>query len=473
MTGDVRGWRERTAPRRDGCDDGAAMAGTGVAALLSRLQARVDGHRELAAVVVTGAAVLLAVHGVHEDTHEYLASGLGLLLVARAIVLGRPLIAAHVVASASLVVAAAAADASGHLVLAWTAVVAAGAVIGLPRRPPAPATSGQRRHVWALVDTTPEDTLAPFVLRSDKSYVFSSDRSAAVAFRVRLGTAVASGDPVGAPSAREDAIDAFLSAADANGWRSAALGVSEHTLALWRARGMRAVAIGRDVVIDVPGFSMQGRAFRNLRQAVKRSRNAGVTTEVVGERDLSDAQRGELEAVMRAAGKGQQARGFAMILDHVLDGTHPGMLIAIARDRSGRAVAFQRYATADGGRELSLDVPWRVRGAPNGVDERLITDMVAWAGERGGVHVSLAFAAFPDLFAVKDRTAAQQAAYRAVRLLDRYIRLESLYRFVRKFRAFAGPRYVVLRPTQVLWVALAAMVLEFGAPARRARRGRR
>jgi aquaporin Z len=99
-------------------------------------------------------------------------------------------------------------------------------------------------------------------------------------------------------------------------------------------------------------------------------------------------------------------------------------------------VAFQRYASADGGRELSLDVPWRVPGAPNGVDERLIVDVVQWAAEGRASSVSLAFAAFPDLFSTEDRGVLQQTAYRAVRLLDRFIKLESLYRFVRKFHAF-------------------------------------
>jgi lysylphosphatidylglycerol synthetase-like protein (DUF2156 family) len=203
---------------------------------------------------------------------------------------------------------------------------------------------------------------------------------------------------------------------------------------------------------------------------VQRTRNAGLTTEIIAERDLSDEQRTELQEVMLAAGKGQQARGFAMILDHVLDGTHPGMLIAFARRPDGRVVAFQRYASANNGRELSLDVPWRLPGAPNGVEERLITDLVAWARERGGMRVSLTFAAFPELFAEKDRNLLQQTTYRTVRLLDRFIRLESLYRFVRKFHAFDTRRYVVVRPTQVLWVALAALTLEFGTPRRRSGR---
>jgi lysylphosphatidylglycerol synthetase-like protein (DUF2156 family) len=438
--------------------------------MLARLGAGVGDHREAVAVAVAVVAAVLAFKGLRSATHGAAAVGAGLLLVARAVAIGRPLVRAHLAVSTALIVAAGVANTAGHVGTSWTVAIAAGAVAGFPRRAPSAADAEDRRHVWALVDRSTGDTLAPFALRTDKAYVFTADRSAAVAYRVRFGTAIASGDPVGAPQAREAAVDAFLAQAERNGWRAAVLGASDNTVGLWRSRGMRAVSIGRDVVVDVGSFNLTGRAFRNLRQAVQRTRNAGVTTEIVSERSLSAELRDELQGVMRATGKGEQSRGFAMILDHVLDGTHPGTFVALARDRAGAVVAFQRYATADAGRELSLDVPWRVPGAPNGVDERIIVDVVEWASQGGrATSVSLAFAAFPDLFAATHRGILQQTAYRAVRTLDRFIKLESLYRFVRKFHAFGPQRYVVLRPLQVLWVALAALTLEFGSVAKRQR----
>jgi len=440
-----------------------------VAGAFARLSAGLDERREPVAIVVALLAAVLAVAGLRSTTHTGVAVAIGLLLAARAVAIGRPLLRSHVIGSLVLLLAARAVDAEHHQTAAWIGVVAAGVVIGLPRRAPGAADQDDRRHVWALVDCSPGDTLAPFALRTDKAYVFTPDRAAAVAYRVRFGTAIASGDPVGDPDRRHDAVEAFLGLADQHGWRTAVLGSSDRMVDVWRAHGMWALPIGRDVVVDVAKFNLDGRAFRNLRQAVQRTRNAGVTTEIVPERSLTPELRTELLEVMHATGKGEQSRGFAMILDHVLDGTHPGTFIAFARDRGGRVVAFQRYATADGGRELSLDVPWRVPGAPNGVDERLIVDTIRWAAEGRGESVSLAFAAFPDLFSNDDRGALQQTAYRAVRLLDRFIKLESLYRFVRKFHAFGQQRYIALRPLQVLWVAFAALTLEFGSAKKRQR----
>jgi lysylphosphatidylglycerol synthetase-like protein (DUF2156 family) len=415
------------------------------------------------AVVLAIVATLVAYRGLREHTHTGTAAAVAILLVARAVVLGRTFRATHVGWSALLLVLAYAAGHVGHATWSWLAIAGAGAVAGLPGRPPPPAGAGDRRHVWALVDRTGGDALAPFVLRSDKSYVFSEDRHAAVGYRVMLGTAVASGDPVGDPASFRSAVDEFVSHAESNGWRVAVLAASERSMRLWRRHGLRGVPIGRDVTVDVTAFDLVGRRYRNLRQAVQRTRNAGVTTEIVVERELTDDLRGELADVMRAAGKGGGDRGFAMILDRPLSGVHPGTFIAFARSASGEVVAFQRYATADGGRELSLDVPWRRPGAPNGVDERLIADVVAWGAGRGARTVSLAFAAFPELFELEQRNLLQGTAYRAVHLLDRLIKVESLYRFVRKFHALGGRRYVALRPVQVVLVALAALLLEFGA----------
>ena len=147
-----------------------------------------------------------------------------------------------------------------------------------------------------------------------------------------------------------------------------------------------------------------GRKYRNLRQAVQRTHNVGVTTEVVAEQELDEALLAELRHVLRSSHSGARTeRGFSMILDGALKGRYPGVWLIIARDRWGKALAFNRYASAGGGNDVTLDVPWRLPGAPNGIDERLSVDMITWSRNHGARRLSLAFAAFPEIFDNKNR----------------------------------------------------------------------
>ena len=199
------------------------------------------------------------------------------------------------------------------------------------------------------------------------------------------------------------------------GWRIVVLGCSERRLSLWSnatvlGRKLTPVPIGRDVVIDVATFDMVGRKYRNLRQAVQRTRNFGVTTEVVDEQGLDrrSARRTD-RGHPRVAERVQDG---ARILDVVSTARwragYPGIALIIARDGAGRVQGFHRYATAGGGAEVTLDVPWRRRGAPNGIDERLSVDMITNARRQGAQRLSLAFAAFPEIFTDKHRNLRPQ-----------------------------------------------------------------
>jgi len=222
------------------------------------------------------------------------------------------------------------------------------------------------------------------------------------------------------------------------------------------------VPIGRDVVIDVATFDMVGRKYRNLRQAVQRTQNFGITTEVVSEQGLDGRLRAELTEVLQASPSGARTeRGFSMCLDGALEGCYPGVLLIVARDKHGRVQGFHRYATAGHGTEVSLDVPWRRRGAPNGIDERLSVDMIAWARENGAERVSLAFAAFPEIFNDRHRGKIASLIYTAIHLGDALIALESLYRYLRKFHALGDRRYVMASLTQVLPLLIVLLSLEF------------
>ncbi|MET7771907.1 phosphatidylglycerol lysyltransferase domain-containing protein [Nocardia sp. NPDC005366] len=417
-------------------------------------------------LLVSALLLYAANRAAHEGVNRgwFVAVSLAGLFVVRGLHLCRPITLPHVAAAVLMLACANLAYRAEHSLAGFVFLAGTGFVLMLPHASrPHPA---HRYRIAELVGRTERDPLAAFALHSAKSYFFDAADSAALAYRTRFGIAVVSGDPIGDRAAFGSLLGEFSVFAAENGWRIAVLGSSPEMVELWRLRagehrGLRAVPIGRDVVIEVGDFAMVGRDFRNLRQAVNRTGNFGVTTEIMLESALTEPLRAELLDIVDQWRVGRQSRGFSMILDHLLDGCHPGMLLVLARDAQGRVAGFQRYGIAARGTELSLDVPWRRKDAPNGLDERMIVDLVDYARGSGITRISLAFAPFPELFADKDRSRTGRLIYVLAHLGDPLIRLESLYRFLRKFHSMAERRYVLIRWWEALPAVAALLTLEF------------
>jgi lysylphosphatidylglycerol synthetase-like protein (DUF2156 family) len=368
--------------------------------------------------------------------------------IARGIFLGRPVTAAHASVAVVMLLAGLGAHVVSMDLLGNLLIAGAGWVFMWPTtvRPQPEALP----RVWAVVNATSGDPLAPFAMQARKSYHFNADRTAAIGYCTRIGFAVVSGDPLGDETRFPELVADFAAMCHTRGWRIIVLGCSERRLRLWSdpaviGQSMSRVPIGRDVVIHVGGFDMTGRKFRNLRQAVQRTHNFGITTEVIAEQDLDDSLQAELAEVLYSSHSGARfERGFSMFLDGVLERRYPGVQLIVARDQWGRVQGFHRYAVAGGGTDVTLDVPWRRPGAPNGIDERLSIDMASHSKTVGGQRLSISFAAFADIFANRNRTRLQNVVYVMIHLLDPFIALESLYRYVRKFHSLAEQRYALL-----------------------------
>lgn len=135
-----------------------------------------------------------------------------------------------------------------------------------------------------------------------------------------------------------------------------------------------------------------------------------------------------------------------MALGDLFTGVYPDCLVIIAADRPGNAVAFQRYVTCRAGQALSLDTMRRLPAAPGGVNERMITDVVAWAQDRGLDEVSLNFAAFRSLLEPAAKLPASQATGAwFLRRMEGHlgIQMDSLRRFNAKFHPRWVPRYLI------------------------------
>jgi lysyl-tRNA synthetase class 2 len=349
------------------------------------------------------------------------------------------------------------------MVTITSAIVAAALVALAPAAPPDPGDPEERAEVGALVTHADADSLAPFATRSDKAYVFSPDRRAAIGYRVLFGTALVGGDPVGAAASAPAAVRAFLQRCTEKGWRPAVLGASDEMRTVWHDAGLRGMRIGEEAVVDAEAFSLASRRMRNVRQAVNRTHNAGVKVTI---RELSAEDAEDLRPILDEWLGGTRERGFAMNLDKILT-PRPDCLIATAYSPEGEPVAFARFALAADGQVITLDVAPRGSSASNGVAERLIVEMVEYAKAHGAREVSLNFAAMRWAFDAEGLVPEATALF--LRTFDRWIEIASLNRFCAKFNPNWRSRSLMMRSwSQLIWVIAAAVRAEFAPPQVRA-----
>lgn len=324
----------------------------------------------------------------------------------------------------------------------------------------------EREAARALVAEWGLDTLAPFALRADKSYFFSEDGRAFLAYRVVGGVAVVSGDPVGPPETLDRLVARFIAFARERDWRIAILGACERCLDLYRAHGLHALYHGDEAVIETTRFSLQGRAIRKVRQSVHRLRAAGYAAQVLHPREIGPELRAKLEAIARAWRGGAPTRGFAMALDALFRLEDEDAVFVIGRDSAGEPQGFLHFAVCRRASALSLSSMPRRRTTPNGFNEWLVCETVAWARERGFARISLNFAPFAALLAPgAELSPLQRLERRALLALKGWFQLDNLLLFNRKFFPRWERRFVVYeRARDLPRVGIAALAAEAYLP---------
>ncbi|WP_423748175.1 phosphatidylglycerol lysyltransferase domain-containing protein [Frankia canadensis] len=379
-------------------------------------------------------------------------------------------------------------------VLLTLGIVTIGATGYLALRPPHPRprlTEEDQGRVRALLARHGgADSLGYFVLRSDKSVIWSPSGKACVAYRVVNGTMLASGDPLGDREAWPGAIRAFLSEAADHAWTPAVIGCSEAGGTAWTRAGLAALEFGDEAVVDTTTFTLDGRSMRNVRQAVARVERAGYTAVARRVRDLEPDEIAEVKAQAKAWRGAETERGFSMALGRLGDPADGDCVLVLAyetprapardgSDRPAEAAAAAAVISPDGaaprlrallhfvpwGRDgLSLDAMMRDRSADNGLNEFLIVSTLRQAGDLGVARLSLNFAFFRSALERGERLGAGPVirCWRGLLMfMSRWFQIDSLYRFNAKFAPTWLPRFVCYPATAELpRIALAMLEAE-------------
>jgi len=331
--------------------------------------------------------------------------------------------------------------------------------------------AGDRDRLRAMLDKHGDaDSLGYFALRDDKQVVWSPSGKAAVAYKIVNGVSLASGDPLGLPSEWPRAIGQWLADCARHGWTPAVLACGTAGGRAYQKAGLDVIELGDEAIVDIGGFSTEGRAMRGVRQAVGRMRRSGYSCQVVRQRDLPAELFAETVACANALRDGKVERGYSMALSRLGDPEDVDCLLVLGRDERGQLRGLLQFVPW-GRRGLSLDLMRGDRTAPNGLTELMVVAAIEAAPGLGVERISLNFAVLRSVFARAEELGAGPVIRlwsRVLRAASRLWQIESLYRANAKYLPDWQPRFLCFPSARDLpRIAIAALSAEAFLPARR------
>ncbi len=286
-------------------------------------------------------------------------------------------------------------------------------------------------------------TLDYFALRDEKQWFFHRD--SLVAYGVFGGVCLVSPDPIGPFSERAHVWDSFRRYVDRNGWGLGVMGAGEEWLPTYQASGMRFLYIGDEAVVDPREFSLQGGKMKGLRQAVNRVARYGYTVRFLDPARLDPADAARMADLMAKSRRGEQERGFSMMLGRLFDRRDTGLLLTLVEGPDGAPVAMCQFVPSPAIGGYSLDLMRRDPGDhPNGLLDFALCSTIDRLKEMGMKGLSLNFAALRSVLEGDSGDGVTQRVERwALRRLSGVLQIETLWRFNAKYEPKWLPRYIV------------------------------
>ncbi|MBC2681793.1 bifunctional lysylphosphatidylglycerol synthetase/lysine--tRNA ligase LysX [Corynebacterium anserum] len=290
------------------------------------------------------------------------------------------------------------------------------------------------------------DSLAYFATRRDKSIVYAPNGRAAVTYRVEVGSAIASADPIGEPDSWDAAIDAFRTKAAEFGWTTGAMGASEEGARAYQRNGMRSMHLGDEAVIYTDTFDLAHPELKDVRQAVAHAQRDGVWIRVRRHRQIPAEEMQKVQERADVWRDTSEERGFSMALSRLGDEADGECVLveALVGEGSDAHVVAQLSFVPWGSDGLSLDLMRRGPEAPNGTVEAMVAYLCS--GDALNIRrISLNFAVFRSVFASESKVGVgpiRRLARKVLVFLSKWWQMEALYRSNVKYNPEWVPRYM-------------------------------
>jgi phosphatidylglycerol lysyltransferase len=281
-----------------------------------------------------------------------------------------------------------------------------------------------------------------FKLWPDKSYFFSRDNLAGVAYRTESGIALALGDPVGAPEELEETTRAFMHYCADNGWAVAFHQAQPDLLSMYRRLGLDVLKIGEEAIVDLERFPETVKKHKHLRHTRNQFEKDGYRLV----RHLPPHDPALLDQVEEVSREwlqipGRHERSFSLgYFDRSYLNETP---LAVLYDLAGRVIAFANEIPSYRPGEATFDLMRHRLEAPNGTMDYLFIALMLSLQEQGYRTFNMGMAAYSGVGNEPGATLEERAAHELAEHATHFFSYKGMRDFKGKFEPVWEDRFLI------------------------------
>ncbi|QPK93982.1 bifunctional lysylphosphatidylglycerol synthetase/lysine--tRNA ligase LysX [Actinomyces sp. zg-332] len=316
-----------------------------------------------------------------------------------------------------------------------------------------------------LLSSYETDSLAYFSTGTNRAAVFSTNKDAVVTYGVSYGVALAGGDPIGNPSAWEDAIKNWVRYTREQGLVPAVISVTEKGARAYKKAGFTVRSMGDEAIIDIQFFDPNTITLRGVLAAKRRVLRSGVNIQC---RRLSAISEEEIEVIRQKINEYRTGdeRGFSMSLDRLLSTFDYNQMIVTAYNTEGELEGVLTFVPW-GVKGLSLNLMRRNPNSINGVIEAMVLTLIDHCKDENIDKVSLNFAMLRNVFVegtAVNATIIKRLMRKLMLIASKFWQLESLYESNAKYNPVWQTRYLAFKSGSLTSALIAMGQLEGFVP---------
>ncbi len=279
----------------------------------------------------------------------------------------------------------------------------------------------------------------------DKSYYFSPLQNGFVAYGVAQHFAIALADPVGPEAEIPDLVSGFLDYCRRNDWGAAFYQTLPDFLPVYRSLGLKKLKVGESAIVELAGFSLEGKERKPLRHKVNQLEK--ILTTRLWPAPLSDAvlERAREISASWLQIPGRRERGFTLgAFETAYMRATP---LFVVEDAKGRMLAFANLIPSFASGESTIDLMRYRPDAPGGIMDFLMVKLLQLQRARGFARFELGMAPMSGFEEREEPTQEERAVHLFFQQLGFLFSYQGLRHYKAKFANRWEPRYVVYRHT--------------------------